>query len=82
VTDICIACGMPMETAADHALGDLTKDYCPHCARDDGSMQSYPEKLAGFSRWLTSTQGLDDAVARDQAARILGQLPAWRDVHA
>jgi len=77
---ICIACGAPMESAEDHALGDVSRSYCRYCAREDGTMQSYPEKLAGYAGWLVSTQGLDQAAANDQAATILGQLPAWRDV--
>jgi hypothetical protein len=74
---ICIACGMPMESA-DHALDDVSRPYCRYCAKDDGTMQSYPDKLANYAAWLVSTQGLDAAVARDQAAIVLHQLPAWR----
>ncbi len=80
MTTICIACGMPMESADDHALGDIDRPYCRHCAKPDGAMQSYPEKLANFTHWLVSTQGLDKAAANHQAATILGQLPAWRDI--
>jgi hypothetical protein len=78
VTTICIACGMPMESPEDHALGDPARPYCRYCARADGTMQSYAEKLANFTHWLVSTQGLDRTVANDQAVTILGQLPAWR----
>jgi len=80
VTSICIACGMPMECARDHALGDLAKPYCCYCANEDGTMQSYAEKLANYTAWIVSTQGLDPAVAHRQAATILGELPAWRDL--
>ena len=77
---ICIACGMPMESAEDHALGDTARSYCRYCAKEDGTMQSYPEKLANYTNWLISTQGLDPAAARDKAIMILHQLPAWRSV--
>jgi hypothetical protein len=73
---------MPLERPEDHALGDPARPYCRHCARADGTMQSYPEKLAGFTGWLVSTQGLDQDAARQQAVAILGQLPAWRDLRA
>jgi hypothetical protein len=76
----CIACGMPMEAAQDHAMGDPMKPYCRYCMRPDGSMQSYDEKLAGYAGWLVSTQGLDGEVAQDQARTILAQFPAWRTV--
>jgi hypothetical protein len=78
VTFDCIACGMPMEAAEDHAMGDPARTYCRYCMRPDGSMQSYEEKLTGYTGWLVSTQGLDSGVARDQARTILTQLPAWR----
>ena len=80
MTTTCIACGMPMESTRDHALDDVAKPYCRYCARQDGTMQSYPEKLANYAGWLVSTQGLDPSVAQSQAAMILGQLPAWRGV--
>lgn len=75
----CIACGMPMTKAADYALGDESKDYCLYCARPDGSMQSYPEKVEGMTDFLIRTQGLDQAVARQTAIRTMSKLPAWQD---
>ncbi len=75
----CIACGMPMEKAEDHAMGDVTKDYCRHCARPDGSMQSYDEKVESMSRFLASTRGLPQEQARRQAMAHLGEQPAWKD---
>lgn len=80
MASMCIACGMPMESAEDHALGDISKPYCRYCARGDGAMQSYSEKRASFVSWLVSTQGLDPTAARDQAVMILGRLPAWRGI--
>lgn len=73
----CIACGMPMTKPEDFAQGDETKDYCLYCMRPDGSMQSYPEKLDGTTHFLMKTQGLDEAAARETAARLLSKLPAW-----
>lgn len=75
--ETCIACGMPMETAEDHAGGDVHKTYCVYCARSDGSMQSYEEKFSNYTAWIVSTQGLDSFVAQEQAAAILKRLPAW-----
>lgn len=77
---ICIACGMPMSKTADYPLGDESKDYCVYCARPDGSMQSYPEKVEGTTNFLIETQGLDRQAAHDAAVRILAKLPAWRQV--
>jgi hypothetical protein len=77
----CIACGAIMESAEDHALGDLHKPYCRYCARPDGSMQCYVERLENYAGWLVDTQGLDVNVARNQARIIMAQLPAWESVN-
>ncbi len=76
----CIACGMPMEKAQDHAMGDMTVDYCLHCARPDGSMQSYEEKLESMSGFLMRTRGLAAEDARREARGHMGNLPAWKDM--
>ena len=73
----CIACGMPMTKPADFAMGDESKDYCVYCARTDGSMQSYEEKLDGMTDFLVRTQGLDPAAARETAKTSMAKLPAW-----
>ena len=75
---LCVACGMPMEKAEDFPLGDRTKDYCVHCARADGSMQSYDERLAGMSAFIVTTQGLNEGAARRAAEAAMARLPAWK----
>lgn len=74
----CIACGMPMERPEDHAMADVRKDYCKHCARPDGSMRSYEEAVEGMTQWMIRTQGFDQGVARDMALAALAALPAWK----
>lgn len=74
----CIACGMPMTKPADYPLQDETKDYCVYCARPDGTMQSYPEKVEGTTDFLVRTQGMDINAAHDAAVRLLAKLPAWQ----
>jgi hypothetical protein len=66
-----------MTKREDFAMGDETKDYCLYCARLDGSMQSYPEKLEGTTHFLMDTQGLDETAARETAIRLMKKLPAW-----
>ena len=70
----CIACGMPMTKPGDFAMGDENREYCVYCAREDGSMQSYPEKLEGMTDFLVRTQGLDRGVARETAQRLMAKL--------
>lgn len=74
----CIACGMPMKEASDFAMGDVEKDYCVHCARPDGTMQSYEEKLNSLSSFIVRTQGLDQQVAVTAARSMMAKLPAWQ----
>jgi hypothetical protein len=75
---VCIACGMPMKTDEDFAMGDPGKDYCRYCARPDGTMQSYSEKLAGMTEFIIRTQGLDENAARNAARQMMSRLPAWQ----
>lgn len=74
----CIACGMPMCSQEDYPAGDMSKNYCKHCARPDGTMQSYPEKLTSMMEFIVKNQGLDPKIAEQSAAYMLSKLPAWR----
>jgi len=73
----CIACGMPMTEPADFPGGDTGKDYCIHCARPNGSMQSFEEKRAGMADFIVRTQGYDQTAAVQIAERNMKRLPAW-----
>jgi hypothetical protein len=75
----CISCGMPMVRPEEFPLGDMSKNYCVHCSRPDGSMKNYEEQVAGFTAFMVRTQGLDPAAARAQAIEVMRNLPAWRD---
>jgi len=68
-----------MTKRTDFPLNDESKDYCIYCARSDGSMQSYPEKLDNTTEFLIRTQGLDHEAARRMAERALAKLPAWKN---
>ena len=74
----CISCGMPMRRSGDYPLGDTSREYCVHCAREDGSMKTYDEVLEGMTRFLVTTQGFDETVARETAREMLSRMPAWR----
>jgi hypothetical protein len=76
---MCIACGMPMMSAEDFAMADETRDYCRYCARLDGTMQSYEEKLDSMIRFVMKTQDVDRKTARDIARESLADLPAWQN---
>lgn len=78
MTKTCIACGMPMAAREDFAMGDDSKDYCRRCARPDGTMQSYLEKLDSLTAFIMRTQGLDPGPARKAAAQMMERLPAWK----
>jgi hypothetical protein len=75
----CSACGMPMKQPSDFAMGDIEKEYCKYCARADGSMQSYAEKLDSLTAFLIRTQGMDKKAASIIARNMLWKLPVWRD---
>jgi len=68
---------MPMNSTQDFAMSDISKDYCTHCARPDGSMQSYDEKLESMTGFIIKTQGFDLKAARETARSTMSRLPAW-----
>ncbi|WP_010244384.1 zinc ribbon domain-containing protein [Acetivibrio cellulolyticus] len=75
----CIACGMPMKTKEDFAMGDESKEYCKYCTKPDGTMQNYDEKLKGMTGFIIKTQGLDEKAAQKAAIGMMAKLPAWKD---
>ena len=78
----CIACGMPMNKAADFAGSDESKDYCLHCARPDGTMQSFDEKKQNLTDFIIKTQGLARETAESAALSMMKKLPAWQSSFA
>lgn len=73
----CIACGMPMDDVSEFAMNDTSKDYCVHCSRDDGSMQSFEEKKESLANFMIKTQGFDKGAALKTAESMMKKLPAW-----
>ena len=74
----CIACGMPMNLKEDHALDDVTKDYCKHCMNPDGSMQTYEVKLKSYTQFIMKTQNVPQSEAVEIARLQMANLPAWK----
>ncbi len=74
----CVACGMPMNKSEDFACNDIERNYCRFCAREDGTMQSYDEKLASLTGFIVKTQGLAEGVAQRTAREMMAKLPAWK----
>jgi hypothetical protein len=78
MTERCIACGMPMDSLADRAGGDPHKVYCIQCARPDGTMQSYEEKLESLTSFIMKSEGRNEESARQKATNWMARQPAWR----
>jgi hypothetical protein len=78
----CIACGMPMKEKADFAMGDETKEYCVHCANEDGSMHSFEQKKESLIGFIIKTQGLAREAAEGAAVSMMKKLPAWEGYFA
>ncbi|MGN6712432.1 zinc ribbon domain-containing protein [Anaerocolumna jejuensis] len=76
---VCISCGMPMTKKSDYPLEDESKDYCIYCARQDGTLQSYEERLKGTTKFLIRTQGMDENAAHELAIRTMKKMPAWEN---
>ena len=74
----CISCGLPLRLPEDHALSDVRRNYCRHCAGPDGALKTYDEVRAGMAQFLQRTQGVDQAVANQMAEQMMANLPAWK----
>jgi hypothetical protein len=74
----CESCGMPLATAADHALGDAAIPYCAHCTDGNGALQPRDERLERFTQWSMRQDGLDYVAARQKAIEYMKTRPAWR----
>ena len=74
----CISCGMPMKEKSDYAMGDESKDYCVHCANEDGSMHSFEEQKAAMTGFIIKTQGLAWEAAESAALSMMKKFPAWQ----
>ena len=59
-------------------MGDLSKDYCVHCARPDGTMVSREEARRGLTAFMVKTQGIDEAAALQAVDQLMAELPAWK----
>lgn len=75
----CISCGMPMKVTSDFAGHDTSKEYCVHCARPDGTMQSFEERKTNMINFIIKTQGFDEKAASKIAESNMKKLPAWKD---
>jgi lactate dehydrogenase-like 2-hydroxyacid dehydrogenase len=68
-----------MGSPEDFAMGDESKDYCRYCARPDGLMQSYEEKIESFTAFIVGTQGIEESLAREMVEDFMANLPAWKN---
>ncbi|MNN74406.1 putative zinc ribbon domain protein [compost metagenome] len=66
-----------MNDITEFAMNDSSKDYCIHCSRSDGSMQSFEEKRSSLANFIIKTQGFDKNVALKMAEAMMKKLPAW-----
>lgn len=74
---LCVSCGMPMRAPADFAAGDTAKNFCVHCGDANGNLKTYEEVLAGFTGFISTTQGLVPQAAQSMAAQAMSSMPAW-----
>ncbi|MFS0781193.1 zinc ribbon domain-containing protein [Bacillus sp. 1P06AnD] len=74
----CISCGMPMKGLSDFAGGDPSKDYCIHCAKPDGSMQSFTEKKDHMTQFIMQSKQVDRQAAEKLAEDTMKVQPAWK----
>lgn len=73
----CESCGMPLEHAEDHALGDPEAVDCTRCA-PDGALVPFEERFERMVQWQLRSGGTRDE-AEQQTRAYMRTMPAWRD---
>ena len=73
----CDSCGMPLAAVDDHALGDVTKPYCNHCA-PDGTLQPFEERFERMVQWTVRSEGIDRPSAEARTRDYMREMPAWK----
>ena len=70
---------MPMKEENDYPLGDMTKDYCVHCADTEGNLKSYEEVLKEMAGFMSEMKNIPFDEAEKQAKVFLKTMPAWKN---
>ena len=81
-TMTCESCGMPMRSAADHAIGHPESVYCVHCSTPEGGLQAFEERFERMVQWEMRKGGSSRAEAETATRAYMQQMPAWRDHRA
>ncbi|KZX10662.1 zinc ribbon domain-containing protein [Methanobrevibacter filiformis] len=74
----CIACGMPMKKLSDYPKNNEDLDYCIHCAKEDGSIQSFDEIKEKLTNFIIKSQNLNKEDASKIVENQMKKLPAWK----
>lgn len=76
---ICVSCGMPMSTAADHAPGNPSSQHCKYCSKENGALQDFEERFQRMVQWQMRQQGCNQQEAEEQTREHMRKMPAWKD---
>lgn len=74
----CSSCGMPMENAEDHALGNTASEFCRYCVDAAGALLPFEKILSSNASYYKESQGLTDQAAIKMATDLLKSQPAWK----
>lgn len=75
----CESCGMPMQTADDHAPGHPDSTYCRLCSDTEGNLQDFDERFERMVQWQMRQRGQSRAEAEPATRAYMRSMPAWRD---
>ncbi|MEU4232432.1 zinc ribbon domain-containing protein [Nonomuraea sp. NPDC026600] len=74
----CESCGMPMNSAEDHAPGHPESTWCRLCSKPDGALQDFDERFERMVQWQTQRTGRPRAEAEEATRAYMRTMPAWR----
>jgi Putative zinc ribbon domain len=79
MTATCISCGMPMNTAEEHAPGHPESGWCRYCSQPNGDLQEFEERFARMVQWEMRQSQVDRATAEEKTRTYMKTMPAWKD---
>lgn len=74
----CISCGMPLRSKDDYPAEDTTKEFCRHCADENGNLKPFEQAVEGMAHFIMKMQGINFDKAKEQAHQTLVKNPAWK----
>ncbi|GBE17604.1 MAG TPA: hypothetical protein ENH13_06660 [Euryarchaeota archaeon] len=74
----CRSCGIPMETASQHACGEVENPYCNYCTSPNGILKAREQIREQIVRFHMESLGMTRGDAEKKTDEHMKTLPEWQ----